>query len=129
MAIEFDLPNAAAIETLVVRSLEPHFHEADKWSKILSLALKGRSHNDIECAIIHARRAAVTSNQSLADQLRPLVADIDTLDRKERIELAKRLQTSGVTSQREAQRITGVARETIRKPLAERQRRRRKVPA
>jgi len=129
MAIQFDLPDTAAIEMLVRRLLEPRFSEADKWAKILALTLKGRSHNDIERALTDARRAAVTTDGSLPDQLRKLIAPSDVLSRKERIELAKLLHDTGITSQREAQRITGVARETIRKPAAASRRKPRKAKA
>lgn len=129
MAIEFDLPDVAAVETLALRLLQPHFEDAAKWSRILALTLKGQSQNDIERAIMLARRAAVTSGVSLADQLRKLIVDTSALDRKERIELAQLLQNSGITSQREAQRITGVARETIRKPLAKSVRKKRRATA
>jgi AAA+ superfamily predicted ATPase len=129
MAIQFDLPDTAAIETLVRRLLAPRFNEADKWAKILALTLKGRSHNDIERALTDARRAAVTTDGALPDQLRKLVAPSDVLSRKERIELAKLLQDTGITSQREAQRITGVARETIRRPAVASRRKPRKGKA
>jgi SpoVK/Ycf46/Vps4 family AAA+-type ATPase len=129
MAIDFGLPDVDAIESLVVRLLEPHFGDAGKWGRILALALKGRSHSDIERAIIHARRAAITSGTSIDDQLRELFQANAHLDHRERVEFARRLQDSGLTSQREAQRITGIARETIRKGATAKPRKKRKVAA
>ncbi|MGU7748566.1 hypothetical protein ACV2YS_25100, partial [Enterobacter hormaechei] len=73
------------------------------------------SHNDIERAITLARRSAVTSGAPLDEQLKALVRAGDQLTRAERIDLARLLEQSGITSQREAQRITGVSRDTIRK--------------
>jgi AAA+ superfamily predicted ATPase len=127
MAIDFRLPDVTAIEALVRRLLEPHFHDMGRWSKLLGLALKGRSHNDIERAIIHARRAAITNGTSIDTQLRELFETNEHLTHDERVELARLLQSSGLTSQREAQRITGVARETIRKGATAKPRRKRKV--
>jgi len=127
MAIDFRLPDVPAIEALVRRLLEPHFQGMERWSKLLGLALKGRSHNDIERAIIHARRAAITNGTSIDMQLRELFETNEHLAHDERVELARLLQSSGLTSQREAQRITGVARETIRKGATAKPRRKRKV--
>jgi SpoVK/Ycf46/Vps4 family AAA+-type ATPase len=129
MAIDFGLPDVDAIESLVLRLLKPHFGDAAKWGKILALTLKGRSQSDIERAIIHARRAAITNGTTIDEQLRELFQTNVHLDHKERVELARRLQDSGLTSQREAQRITGIARETIRKGATAMSRKRRKVDA
>jgi Fic family protein len=54
----------------------------------------------------------------------------EQLTRAERIQLARLLEQSGITSQREAQRITGVSRDTIRQDSpATNRARRRKVTA
>jgi SpoVK/Ycf46/Vps4 family AAA+-type ATPase len=130
MAIAFELPRPAEIEQLVTTLLSPHFSEAGKWAKILALALKGKSHSDIEREVTLARRSAVTSGASLDKQLTLLVRADDHLSRSERIELARLLDQFGVTSQREAHRITGVSRDTIRKSAAAGNgKRRRKVVA
>jgi SpoVK/Ycf46/Vps4 family AAA+-type ATPase len=115
MIVEFDLPDPTQIERLVTTLLKPYFHDYEKWAKILAFGLKGKSQNDIEREITRARRAAVTSGQALDPHLKGLVQADDELSRAERIELARLLQQSGVTSQREAGRITGVSRDTIRK--------------
>jgi SpoVK/Ycf46/Vps4 family AAA+-type ATPase len=127
MALAFSVPNPSQIEHLVMTLLKPHFGDADKWAKILSLALKGRSHNDIEREIMLARRSAATSGGPIDDQLRSLVRADDHLSRSERIELARLLVQSGIVSQREAQRTMGVSRDTIRKPGSAGGARRRKV--
>ncbi|MCC8935615.1 AAA family ATPase [Bradyrhizobium sp. Arg68] len=126
MAVAFSVPTPPQIEQLVKTLLKPYFGDADKWSKVLSLALKGKSHNDIERSITLARRSSVTSRTPLDEQLKALVR-ADELTRSERIDLARLLEQSGVTSQREAQRITGVSRDTIRKegPTSSRARRRK----
>lgn len=130
MVIQFGVPNPPQIEQLVTRLLSPHFGDAEKWGKILSLALKGKSHNDIEREITLARRSAITSGGPLDEQLTSLVRATDHLTRSERINLARLLEQSGVTSQREAQRITGVSRDTIRKHVVDSNSRgRRKVSA
>jgi SpoVK/Ycf46/Vps4 family AAA+-type ATPase len=128
MALEFGLPDTPAIEGLVQSLLGPHFNDTPKWAKVLSYAFAGSSHSDIERSLTLARRSAVTSGQLLEEQLRPLIRSSNRLGRKERILFAKELEASGVASQREAQRITGVARETIRKAVPA-ERKKRKAPA
>jgi SpoVK/Ycf46/Vps4 family AAA+-type ATPase len=116
MSVEFSLPDVPQIERLALALLAPHIDDAETWSKVLAYALKGRSHNDIEREIMQARRAAVTSGSPLADQLRTLVRANAGLTHAEKVELARILYRSEITSQREARQITGVARDTIRKP-------------
>jgi SpoVK/Ycf46/Vps4 family AAA+-type ATPase len=115
MPVAFSLPDIAQIERLSFALLAPHVEDAETWSKVLAYALKGYSHNDIEREIMQARRAAVTSASPLRDQLRLLVRANAGLAHAEKVELARILYQSGITSQREAREITGVARDTIRK--------------
>jgi SpoVK/Ycf46/Vps4 family AAA+-type ATPase len=130
MAVSFDLPRPAEIEQLVTVLLQPHLPDTGKWARILALALKGKSHSDIEREINLARRSAVTSGSPLPEQLTPLIRANAGLTRSERIDLARLLEQSGITSQREAHRITGVSRDTIRKPApVSRGKRHRKAPA
>jgi SpoVK/Ycf46/Vps4 family AAA+-type ATPase len=116
MSVEFSLPDVPQIERLAFALLKPHIDDGGTWSKVLAYALKGRSHNDIEREIIQARRAAVTSRSPLPDELRTLVRANAGLTHAEKVELARILYRSEITSQREAREITGVARDTIRKP-------------
>jgi SpoVK/Ycf46/Vps4 family AAA+-type ATPase len=129
MAIEFAVPTRIEIQHLVMSLLKPHSVDADKWAGILSFALKGKSHNDIEREITLLRRSAVTTGLALDDLLKTLIRVDDRLSRSERIELARELERAGITSQREAQRITGVSRDTIRKAEATSKSRRRKESA
>jgi AAA+ superfamily predicted ATPase len=116
MSLEFSLPDVAQIERLSLALLAPHIVDAGTWSKVVAYSLKGRSQNDIEREITQVRRAAVTSGSPLRDQLRTLVRANAGLTHGERVELARILYRSQITSQREASEITGVARDTIRKP-------------
>jgi SpoVK/Ycf46/Vps4 family AAA+-type ATPase len=116
MSVDFLLPDVPQIERLSRALLAPYIDDADTWSKVLAYALKGRSHNDVEREIMQARRAAVTSESPLPDQLRTLVRANAGLTHAEKVELARILYHSEITSQRFAREITGVARDTIRKP-------------
>jgi AAA+ superfamily predicted ATPase len=116
MSVDFLLPDVPQIERLSHALLAPYIDDADTWSKVLAYALKGRSHNDVEREIVQARRAAITSESPLSDQLRTLVRANAVLSHAEKIELARILYHSEITSQRFARETTGVARDTIRKP-------------
>jgi len=123
MSIQFGLPDLAQIERLAQMLLAAHVEHSGIWSKVLAYALKGRSHNDIEREITNARRGAVTSGRALADQLKALIRATAGLTHAERVELGRILYRSEITSQREAREITGVARDTLRKPAKARNRR------
>ncbi|MBU6299297.1 MAG: AAA family ATPase [Alphaproteobacteria bacterium] len=118
LAIQFDIPGEKQIEQFATSILTPHLPEVGMWAKIFSLASRGKSYNDIEREIMFARRSAAITGTSLSDQLKTVVRADKHLSRKDRIALARLLEQSGMTSQREAQRLTGVSRDTIRKGSA-----------
>ena len=79
----------------------------------MSVAMPGRSFSDIERELAAQRRAAAVTDEKLDDRLAGLIR-ADTLSKADRIALAANLVESGVMSQRNAQHLTGVARDTIR---------------
>jgi SpoVK/Ycf46/Vps4 family AAA+-type ATPase len=115
LALEFSMPDQVRAERMVSTLLKPYLPESEGWSKILSLALKGKSFSDIERCINIARRTAVIKSQSLSEELKSIVSSPDTLSRSEKIELARMLTEEKIVSQRQAREITGVSRDTIRK--------------
>jgi SpoVK/Ycf46/Vps4 family AAA+-type ATPase len=127
LAVQFDLPGEKQIEQFATSILAPHLPEVGMWAKIFSLASKGKSYNDIEREITLARRSAAITGTSLGDQLKTVVRADKHLSRRDRITLARLLEQSGMASQREAQRLTGVSRDTIRKGSAARTTTRKEV--
>jgi SpoVK/Ycf46/Vps4 family AAA+-type ATPase len=115
--IDFALPTKDAIHTFLLSILDGKTNKSSEWSKILSIALAGKSFSEIEKDINAARRAAAINNQILEDQL-PTILKVNALSKDERINLALNLVASKVLSQRQAHEVTGVARETIRKKLS-----------
>lgn len=113
--LEFPMPSIEQIRQLATSLLEPHLRDADKWSTILSLSLKGKSFSSIEHDILLARRTSIVSKQPLEQCLELLLQPITSASHEEKLQLAISLIESGIVSQRRAHEITGIARETIRK--------------
>lgn len=114
--VRLELPDSGGVRTYLDRLFGDTAPAMDKWTDVLSFALAGRSYSDIEREVNLARRAAALDGQSLNLHLSRLIVP-DRLSRKERIDVAVRLAGSRIVSQRKAQEITGVARDTIRTHL------------
>lgn len=112
MKVEFPMPERPAIHELVNDLLRPYDDKADHWAKVLSVALHGQSFSDIKQSVDQARRAAAISGDSLDTHLQALISP-DQLSKSERINLATMLVDGGL-SQRSVQKLTGVARDTVR---------------
>ena len=114
--IEFPLPSRTGAKAFIRAFIEQSTPEAEKWSNILSLALKGQSFSEIEQALNSALRASVINDQSLNAFL-PNLIDVNNCTKRERIELASELVRQGLVSQRKAHELTGIARDTIRERI------------
>lgn len=115
MVLKFPMPEPVQIEKQVESLLKPYMKEYAVWSKVLSFAFKGKSFSDIERILMLARRSSVVSGRELIDYMQDFITADEHLSHDERVDLAQILSDSKITSQRRAQEITGVARETIRK--------------
>lgn len=112
MKVEFPMPEREAIFELVNGLLQPYENKADHWAKILSVALHGQSFSDVRQSVERARRAAAISGDALDVHLESLISP-EQLPKAERINLATMLVDAGL-SQRNVQKLTGVARDTLR---------------
>lgn len=113
MTVEFPLPGQMAIAQFVGAMLSSYLPTAIDWGKVLSVAMHGSSFSDIERNLIAARRAAALAGTPLEEKLVDLIR-ADQLSKNERISLAATLVDQKLVSQRKAQELTGVARDTIR---------------
>jgi len=124
--IDFPLPDETTIKAFVSERLAPYLPNVSVWAGILAIAFKRKSFSQIETELSAQRRAAAVTGASLEERLGALIQP-DSLSKTERIELATSLVDAGVVSQRGAQQLTGVSRDTIRdhakKSSAERKRR------
>ncbi|MCY4304244.1 MAG: ATP-binding protein [Aestuariivita sp.] len=117
--IFFDFPKASSVRSFLEKLFEHPTQKTKKWIDILSTALAGSSYSDIEREVTLAKRAAVLNEQPLDQHLPALIASdrLSHMTRQKRIAIASQLAESGLVSQRKAQKITGVARDTIRHHL------------
>ncbi|QEM03656.1 AAA family ATPase [Mucilaginibacter rubeus] len=115
MVLNFTNPTTAQIEQQVDSLLCGHLEQTGEWSKILSYVFAGASFSEIERQINQLRKAAAIEDASLDTKLEQLVTLGSDMTKEQKIDLARALYDSGVVSQRRAQQLTGVARETIRK--------------
>lgn len=111
--LDFPLPDDASIKAFATERLLPYVPDAGAWAGILSVLFKGKSFSDIEIALSAQRRAAAVTGAGLAECLGTLVQP-EGLSKADRIELAISLVDAGITSQRAAQQLTGISRDTIR---------------
>lgn len=115
LVLNFNNPPIEDIERQIKVLLTNQSDKSEEWSKILSLALQGRSFSDIERQINLARKAAAIDGSSLDSKLELLISSGDTFTKDQKKRLAAALVENGIVSQRKAAELTGLARETIRK--------------
>lgn len=111
----FSYPENDAIREAIDRFLGADAKRFGDWNEVLAASFTGYSLSDVERAIVGMRRAAViheTEPGALATRLAS--AYVDRLARHERVNVAVELAKLG-RSHHEIHRLTGVARETIRK--------------
>jgi SpoVK/Ycf46/Vps4 family AAA+-type ATPase len=115
MVINFSNPTREQIANQAAILLMGSIDSVDEWSTVLSYAFLGASFSEIERRINKARKSAAVNEIPLTDSLEELIKSGTDFSREQRTELATALYSSGIVSQRRAQELTGVARETIRK--------------
>lgn len=114
--VDFSLPGEAGIRAFLGALFDEVAPDMSAWVDILSVCLIGRSYSDIEREVTLARRSAALNGKGLDHYLSQLVTT-DEHSKQKRIEIAVRLVSNGLATQRKAHEITGVARDTIRAHL------------
>lgn len=115
MVLNFNNPSPEQIEQQVYSLLKEHTEQTKEWSKILSIVFTGSSFSEIERQIYQSRKGAAVEGKSIDTKLEQLIKLDSGFTKKQKIKIACALYDKGVVSQRKAQQVTGVARETIRK--------------
>lgn len=114
VVVEFPLPQSKAVTAVLRAHLE--LHATSPWPGLLGRVLAGSSFSAAVQAANHARRMAVVDGSNIERALERVLHDtVRSLDRKRRQKIAVSLVDEGVVSQRQANAITGVSRDTIRK--------------
>lgn len=119
--VHFGKPGKEQIKMLVRRLLADQVVHLDTWSEVLSYIFSGKSYSEIERQLTLARKTAAIHSIPLGEVMQDLVIQNASLSRTDRQELALLLEESGLVSQRKANEITGVSRDTIRKRRNEKQ--------
>lgn len=116
VVLNFGPPDAAATAIAVRRFLGQDVTELEPWISTLALGLQGKSLSEVERAVNGIRRAHALQ-QAPVEQLveRLMGPGIEGMDKAQRLELALQMARSGQYSHQEINRLTGVARDTIRK--------------
>lgn len=114
--IEFPLPEQNEVRVFIADLLRHEALNMETWSDVLSISLSHQSFSDIEHKLNLARREAVLNGKDLIEYL-PSFLCVDGKSKKQRTDLAVKIVAAGLVSQRKAQELTGVARETIRKRI------------
>ncbi len=116
LVVEFPLPDEVAVAAAVkcfLKDVSPG--TSNEWGGILSIALRGKSFSDIHRDVLQVRRSAVlagSADESFADLVR---SRLDDMPWEDRATVAMDLVSNGVLSQRRANELTGISRDTIRK--------------
>lgn len=115
VVVEFTMPSHEQIQQAVDLFLGPVDDETGDLVEAISYAFEGSSYNDIELALLRARRQAVIGQEPLRLVLDKMIHErVEGLPRRKRASLALALTKIGY-SQRKAHELTGVSRDTMRK--------------
>lgn len=114
----FELPEVEQVRKAINVALKEQQGVPSKTVDLLSLLLTGQSFADIDRTMTIARREAAINDVPLSEILEKLNKSLikkrlEKQDHSQRIELAVSIYKAGF-SQREAQLITGISRDTIR---------------
>jgi SpoVK/Ycf46/Vps4 family AAA+-type ATPase len=116
--VEFPMPSRDETLALVTRIIGPE-RANDALRLAASIAMDGESFSDTTRAMQRVLRNATIENTSCETAITELIGQrAELLPKKARAELAAQLTKAGI-SQRLANELTGVSRDTIRKRLAE----------
>lgn len=113
--VDFPMPGHQEIEQAVNLFLGPVGSETRELVQAVSYAFEGISYNDIELALLRARREAIIGQEPLHSILDKVIQErVTQLPRRKRAAIAMALTKVGY-SQRKAHELTGVSRDTLRK--------------
>ena len=114
--LEFSAPDASATLEAVRRFLGQDIEALAPWVSTLASGLQGKSLSDVERAIASLRRGHALHHAPIDVLVAQIVgSNIEALPKAQRLEIAIQMAKDGQHSHQEISRLTGVARDTIRK--------------
>lgn len=117
VVLSFSNPEPTQIEELVVLLLKNEVNNSELWGSVLAVVLNGKSFSDIERMITITRKSAAINKVSVEEKLKDLIMLGENADHSQKVKLACLLVEKNILSQRQAQELTGVSRDTIRKNM------------
>jgi len=116
VVIPFPLPGITEIDQVIKLYLNSNYCSLKEEDlTILSYLFKGTSFSDIEKQLLRIRRNAIVKDISFNDSLENFIFwKISSFNKNQKIEFTCDLVKNGI-SQRQANQLTGVSRDTIRK--------------
>ncbi|WAT83203.1 AAA family ATPase [Delftia acidovorans] len=116
VVLNFSPPDTDTTGVAVRRFLGQDLLELEPWVGALAVALQGQSLSEVERAVNSVRRAHALQQAPIEELVERLVGPgIEGMDKAQRLEMAVQMARSGRLSHQEINRLTGVARDTIRK--------------
>ena len=114
--LTFTAPEAATTAVAIRRYLGQDLHDLESWVETLAAGLQGKSLSDVERTVASLRRAHALNHTPLEALVRQAVGEgAGELSKAQRLELAIQMARTGQHTHQEISRLTGVARDTIRK--------------
>jgi SpoVK/Ycf46/Vps4 family AAA+-type ATPase len=117
--VEFPLPDTAGLARAIHDFLDSDDETATAVVRPLAIAYRGSSFSYVESEVMKARRVAAMQDAEVGEVLLKLARErFQVLPNAERFEAAAELIRNAGVSQRRANELTGVSRDTLRKYAA-----------
>lgn len=114
--LTFTPPEAATTALAIRRFLGQDLPALECWVDTLAAGMQGVSLSDVERAVTSLRRAHALHHTPVEDLVHQVVGEgAHQLSKAQRLELAIQMARTGQHAHQEISRLTGVARDTIRK--------------
>jgi SpoVK/Ycf46/Vps4 family AAA+-type ATPase len=114
--LRFTAPDAELTVQAVRRFLGPDIEALGQWIDTIANSLYGRSLSDVERAVTTLRRGHALRHATDEELVSAMVgAELGVKSKAERLTLAVEMARAGKHTHQEINRLTGVARDTIRK--------------
>lgn len=120
LEVSFPMPSQAEIDIAVRKFLGADLEVFGPYVSALSTVFVGQSFSDIERSLNRMRRSHALTRGTPGELVEAFLhAEVESLSRNEKIELALALAGRGDLSQHQVSRLTTVSRDTIRKRTKE----------
>jgi SpoVK/Ycf46/Vps4 family AAA+-type ATPase len=116
MQIRFSMPSPEQVRSAILSFLGPAPVPDEDLLEALTVTFADHSFSDVERLVLNARRAAVLQSTPLDEELLGIVRRLcSEHPHAHRLQIARSLLDRGI-SQRQVQKMTGISRDTLRKP-------------